>query len=131
MTSSKNFVGFLNRTAVLAFPIEMLAPAANVPSSLSSAMRFPPSSTTATTPVAFDFFASACAAAMTLRAPSRLSVFFCVTWAGDADAAARERRAAARMSWLDFIAPPLQNEVSPRSVSAHAHQICTFATSWT
>ena len=32
MTSSKNFVGFLKRAAVRALPMEMFAPAANVPS---------------------------------------------------------------------------------------------------
>src|SRR5262249_42258628 len=40
----------LNITAVRAFPMDMFAPAENVPSSRSNAMRLPPSSTTAITP---------------------------------------------------------------------------------
>ncbi len=51
ISSSKTRVGFLNSAAVRALPIEMLAPAAKVPSSRSSAIRLPPSSTTAMTPV--------------------------------------------------------------------------------
>ena len=56
-TSSKNFVGFLNSAAVRAFPMEMFAPALNVPSIRSTAIRLPPSSTTAITPVVLAFFA--------------------------------------------------------------------------
>src|SRR5713226_8548818 len=60
MSSSKKRVGFLNMTAVLALPMEMLAPAENVPSSRSKAIKFPPSSTTAMTPPgACSFCASA------------------------------------------------------------------------
>ena len=50
ISSSKKRVGLLKRTAVRAFPIEIVAPIANVPSRRSSAMRLPPSSTTAITP---------------------------------------------------------------------------------
>ena len=75
MSSSNTRVGFLNMTAVLALPMEMLAPAENVPSSRSSAIRLPPSSTTAITPPgACSFLASFLAAAMTCSAPCRVSV---------------------------------------------------------
>src|SRR5216117_3334894 len=58
INSSKKRVGFLKRTAVRALPIEMVAPMANVPSRRSSAIRLPPSSTTAiTAPGALFFFA--------------------------------------------------------------------------
>ena len=50
MMSSKALVSFLNSAAVRALPTEMVAPAAKVPSSRSSAIRLPPSSTTAITP---------------------------------------------------------------------------------
>jgi hypothetical protein len=71
ISSSKTRVGLLKSAAVRALPIEMLAPAANVPSNRSSAIKFPPSSTTAITPPgAFLAAPSAFAAAITLRAPS-------------------------------------------------------------
>src|SRR6185369_9105093 len=76
-SSSKTRVGRLNNTDVRAFPIEILAPAAKVPSRRSNAMRLPPSSTTAITPPgACTLLASAFAAAITLSAPSSVSVFF-------------------------------------------------------
>src|SRR5262249_16323142 len=59
----------------------MLAPAENVPSRRSTAIKFPPSSTTAMTPVLFRFLASATAAAIAVRAPEILSDFFSVTCA--------------------------------------------------
>src|SRR5574341_690638 len=94
MSSSKKRVGRLNCTAVRALPMEMLAPAAKVPSRRSSAIRLPPSSTTAMTPPgAFSFCASALAVAMTLRAPSRVRVFFSATWA-EANPAAAQLNAA-------------------------------------
>src|SRR5947207_1829700 len=49
-------VGFLKRTAVRALPIEMVAPIAKLPSSRSSAIRLPPSSTMAITPPGALFF---------------------------------------------------------------------------
>ncbi len=82
INSSKKRVGFLNMTAVLALPMEMFAPAENVPSSRSRAIKFPPSSTTAMTPPgACSFCASAFAAAITCSAPCKVSVFFSTVWA--------------------------------------------------
>jgi hypothetical protein len=76
ISSSKKRVGFLNMTAVRAFPMEIFAPAENVPSSRSRAIRLPPSSTTAMTPPgALSFCASAFAAVMTASAPFSVSVF--------------------------------------------------------
>jgi hypothetical protein len=49
---AKTFVGLLNSAAVPALPIAMFAPAAKVPSTRSRAIRLPPSSTTAITPLA-------------------------------------------------------------------------------
>lgn len=75
--SSKNFVGLLNRTAVRALPMEILAPAAKVLSRRSTAIRLPPSSMTAMAPPgAFLFLASATAAAITFFAPSQGEGFF-------------------------------------------------------
>src|SRR5512142_398493 len=53
----------------------MFAPAANVPSIRSRAIRLPPLSTTAITPVVFLLLASATAAAITRRAPSMVRDF--------------------------------------------------------
>src|SRR5262249_34263393 len=104
MTSSKNLVGFLKRTAVRALPIEMLAPAAKVPSILSSAIRFPPSSTTAITPVELVFLASAIAAAMAFLAPSSVRVFFAPTaWPRAAMGAAPIRSSAASAFFIAFM----------------------------
>src|SRR5712692_8480729 len=80
--SSNTLVGFWKSTAVRAFPIEIFAPAANVPSRRSSAIRLPPASTTATTPPGALFsFAYASAAAITFLAPSSVSDFLSATWA--------------------------------------------------
>src|SRR6266480_4247323 len=77
INSSKKRVGFLKRTAVRALPIEIVAPIAKVPSRRSSAIKFPPSSTTAITPPgALFFFAYSTAAAIAFFAPSRLRDFF-------------------------------------------------------
>src|SRR6267154_2095293 len=68
-------------TAVRALPMEMFAPAANVPSSRDSAIRLPPASTTAITPPGdFTSSAFAFAAAMTRSAPSSVRVFFSAVW---------------------------------------------------
>src|SRR5436190_10499716 len=82
INSSKKRVGFLKSTAVRALPIEMVAPIAKVPSRRSSAIKFPPSSTTAITPPgALFFFAYSTAAAIAFFAPSRLIDFFSTIWA--------------------------------------------------
>src|SRR5947207_11959769 len=69
--------------AVRALPIEINPPAAKVLSIRSTAMRLPPSSTTAITPVVLRSCASAIPAAMTRLAPSRSSDL-CVTVCADA-----------------------------------------------
>src|SRR5712691_3482203 len=114
MMSSKTFVGFLKMADVRAFPMEMFAPAANVLSRRSRAIRFPPSSTTAITPPgAFTLFASATAAAMTFFAPSNVRPFLSITCAWLVTATADSIRAAAIVrihisSFLSFSAELLE-----------------------
>jgi hypothetical protein len=79
MRSSNTRVGHLKIAAVRALPIEIGPPAGKVLSSRSTAIRLPPSSTTAITPVVLRRCASSTAAAMTRRAPSRSSDFLMTT----------------------------------------------------
>jgi hypothetical protein len=107
MMSSNAFVGRLNKAAVRALPMEMLAPAANVPSSRSSAIRLPPSSTTAMTPPgALSFLASTTAAAMTFFAPSSVSVAFCAVCACAAAASAASTKVVTSRFRVIFITSP-------------------------
>src|SRR5260370_14633388 len=69
--------------------MEILAPAAKVPSIRSSAIRLPPLSTTAITPVVFLLFASATAPAIARFAPSSVRDFTSVTCAGLKDTTPR------------------------------------------
>ena len=161
ISSSKKRVGFLNMTAVFALPMEMLAPAEKVPSNRSSAIRLPPSSTTAITPPgACRFCASAFAAAMTCSAPCKVSVFFSTVCA--TAKLAMERTIAtnphiesicSEYSWL-FASLMLEGRdvqvricsrpsvdgcymtgelklASPRFASAQAHQMITLETFFT
>lgn len=80
MMSSKALVGFLKSAAVRALPIEMVAPAAKVPSRRSRTTRLPPSSTMAMAPPgAPSRRASPMAVAVISRAASRVSAFLSTT----------------------------------------------------
>src|SRR5262245_8997076 len=104
MISSNALVGRLKSAAVRALPIEILAPAAKVPSNRSSAIRLPPSSTTAMTPPgALFFFAYATAPAITFLAPSIVSVFFSTVCALDKTPTVKTVRAASEILRIGFI----------------------------
>src|SRR5436309_2390384 len=129
MICSNALVGFLKSAAVRALPMEMLAPAAKVPSIRSSAMRLPPSSTTAMTPPgALLFLASAFAAAMICSAPESVSVCllavcerpFCEkTWSSTAKAN------TANMNLINFIMRT--SSVAPRRTPMPRGAECVVA----
>jgi len=126
MISSNVRVGFLKSAAVRALPTEMVAPAANVPSSRSSTMRLPPSSTTAMAPPgALSRRASPIAVATTCRAPSSVSAFFSATCASTAPVIATMSAATAKpMSF--FMALPLYGLAAasrPRAAGAAGRRL--------
>src|SRR5439155_17953489 len=123
MISSNVRVGFLKSAAVRALPTEMVAPAANVPSSRSSTMRLPPSSTTAMAPPgALSRRASPIAVATTCRAPSSVSAFFSATCASTAPVIATMSAATAKpMSF--FMALPRTDWPPPAAPALPARRV--------
>src|SRR5919106_309039 len=130
ITFSKKLVGRRNSAAVRALPIEISAPAANVPSRRSSATTWPPASTTAIAPPTFLRLASATAAAITRLAASSVRPFCSTTCALAPAAVSRSRNAPAMLVNLRIVrsfkwrgSPPRASPLTVRSGAlAGAHR---------